>query len=443
MVSMWSSMRGSMGRAVLACLCACGNDAPAGTTTTETMSDTSTATSAGSTPGPTASTSSASTQSTGSADTTGSVDPTTSTSDSGTTETDTEGEPVGTPFVYVGTYGSSIYVYELDIDSGALTAMGGPVDAGTNPSFLAVDPERRYLFAVNETANFQGMQTGAVASFGIDPATAALTFVDRVSSAGSGPAHVATDRGGKWVLVTNYGGGTAAVLPIEQGGMLGEAVDVESHGNGAQSHMIMAAPANDFVFVPNKGLDDVAQYLFDDMAGTLMPNAAPSVPLDDGAGPRHMDFHPSLDHAYLVGELDDTMRAYDYDPRNGRLTGIQTLGTLPGGFDGTQNTCADVHVHPAGTFVYGSNRGHDSIAIFEIDAGNGMLTFVGHQSTGGQTPRNFEISPGGELLLVANRDSDSIVAFHIDEQTGQLTPTGETTNVPSPSFVGIVYLPGR
>ncbi len=367
-----------------------------------------------------------------------------STSDTGETRGETtDGEPTGTPYVYVGTYGSSIHVYALDIETGALTPVSDPVDGGTNPSFLAVDPQRRYLFAVNETGSFEGMQTGAVAAFAIDPRTGGLTFVNRVASGGPGPAHVATDRSGRFVLVANYGGGTVAVLPIGNGGMLGDAVDVKMQGNGAQSHMIVPDPANAFVFVPNKGRDEIAQYVFDENTGTLTANAVPTVALEAGAGPRHLAFHPSLDYAYVVGELDDTIRAYAYDDESGRLTQIQSLGTLPDGFAGSQNTCADVHVHPGGGFVYASNRGHDSIAIFAIDPSNGALTPVGHRSTGGQTPRNFEIAPDGELMLVANQDSDSIVAFSIDDRTGQLAPTGEVTTVASPVFVGVVYLPGR
>lgn len=347
------------------------------------------------------------------------------------------GLPQGVPFVYVGT-NAAVHIYSLDAESGALTPVGDPVDAGPNPSFLAVDPDRRVLLAVNETGNFGGEDTGAVASFAIDQTTGGLTFLSRVSSQGSGPAHVSTDATGSWALVANYGGGTAAVLPIGKDGVLGDAVDVEDHGGSANSHQIRVDANNAYAYVPNLGLNSTAQYAFDTVAGSLTALAPAAATAPSGGGPRHLEFHPSLDVVYVINELGSTMDVFGV--AGGALSPVQNLSTLPRDYDG-QNFCADVHVHPSGDFLYGSNRGHHSIVVYAVDAA-GMLSVVDHVSTGGEWPRNFEVSPDGSLMLVANQQSDTIVAFSIDPATGVPAPTGEVTKVGAPAFVGIVYLPG-
>ena len=247
--------------------------------------------------------------------------------------------------------------------------MGSPVDAGNNPSFLAVDPAHDTLLAVNE----DGGGKGSVASFHIDSKTGSLSFVNRVSSKGDGPAHVATDRTGKFAFVANYGGGTVAVLPIGAGGMLGDAVDAHDHGGNANPHQVMTAPSNKFAFVPNKGLNTVTQYAFDPASGKL--TGASKLDVAGGAGPRHLDFSPTAPFAYLINELDSTMSALSYDAAAGKLTKLQTLSTLPAGAQGN-NTCAEVQVAPSGKFVYGSNRGHDSIVTYSV-GGDGKLTLAG------------------------------------------------------------------
>jgi 6-phosphogluconolactonase len=343
------------------------------------------------------------------------------------------GAPKGEPFVYVGGYGNQIHVFHLDVADGSLSPVGSPVDAGTNPSFLAVDPAHHTLFAVNEDSGGKG----AVASFQIDAKTGALSFVSRVSSQGDGPAHVSTDKTGGFAFVANYGGGTVAVLPINGGGVLGDAIDVHDHGGGsANPHQVITSPANDFAFVPNKGLDTVTRYAFNGATGKL--TGASTLDVAQGAGPRHLDFSPTAPYAYLIDELDSTMSALAYDAASGKLTPIQTVSTLPPGFQGN-NTGAEVQVAPSGKFVYGSNRGHDSIAVFSV-AGDGKLTLVGHQPTMGQTPRHFQVEPSGELLLVANQGSGNVVTFRIDAATGMLTPTGKSVMVPSATYVGVVYL---
>jgi 6-phosphogluconolactonase len=311
--------------------------------------------------------------------------------------------------------------------------VGSPVDAGENPSFLAVDPAHTTLYAVNEA----GGGNGAVAAFHIEKTTGALTFVNRKSSQGDGPAHVATDHAGAFVFVANYGGGTVAVLPIDGGtGTLGDAIDVHDHGGGANPHQVVLDPKNPFAFVPNKGLDTVTQYTFDAKTGALSDNGV--LDTAKGAGPRHLDFHPTAPHAYLVDELDSTISALSYDAAKGTLAITQTLSTLPSDYTG-QNTCAEVQVSPSGKFVYASNRGHDSIAIFRIET-DGTLTLTGHQSTLGQTPRHFHAEPSGRFLVVANQSSNNVVTFSVDPSTGALTPTGTMVSVPSPSYAGVVYL---
>ncbi len=343
------------------------------------------------------------------------------------------GAPQGEPFVYVGGYGNQIHVFHLDVGDGSLTPVGSPVDAGTNPSFLAVDPAHHTLFAVNE----DGGGKGSVASFHLDSTTGMLSFVSRVSSKGDGPAHVSTDKTGGFALVANYGGGTVAVLPIGPGGVLGQAIDVHDHGGGnANPHQIITSPGNDFAFVPNKGLNTVTQYAFNASTGKL--TSASKLDVAGGAGPRHLDFSPTSPHAYLINENDSTLSALTYDAAAGKLTSIQTISTLPSGFNGN-NSGAEIQVAPSGKFVYASNRGHDSIAVFSV-APDGKLALVGHQPVMGQTPRHFQVEASGELLLVANQNSNNVVTFRIDAATGTLTPTGKSVTVQSATYVGVVYL---
>ena len=349
-------------------------------------------------------------------------------------------EPAGRPFVYVGTFDDAIYVFSLDVESGALTPVGGPVSANPSPAFLAFAPNGRLLVAVNEADDVGGFGAGAVSSFRIDAATGALSFVNRVSSTGAGPAHVAVDQTGKFALVANYNGGNIAVLPLAANGTLSNAVDGADHGAGAQSHEVVLDPSNRFLLVPNKGRSDVSQYLFDADTGQITPNEPAALPLAQGAGSRHLAFHPSGAFAYVINELDDTVSALAFDAQRGTLSALQTLSTLPDGVSGASNTGAEIQVSASGRFVYGSNRGHDSIVIYAVDAATGRLSLLGHQPTGGTTPRSFQLEPSGRLLLVANQGSNEVVTFRVDAQTGLLGELLSTT-VPSPSFVGVLYLP--
>jgi len=355
----------------------------------------------------------------------------------------------GKCWVYVGTYteGASkgIYRFELDLANGNLTS-GALAAKSENPSFLAIDPAHRNLYAVNEVATFGGKSSGAVSAFFIDPRNGNLTFLNQQPSEGSGPCHIVIDSRGKHALVANYGGGNAVVLPIQSDGKLarstafvqhqGSSTDPNRQG-GPHAHSINLDAANRFAFIADLGLDRIVVYKFDAKLGTLVPNDSPSVAIAPGAGPRHFAFHPNGRSAYVINELQSTVTAFRYDPALGVLKPLQTISTLPMGFSGASFT-AEVQVHPSGRFLYGSNRGHDSIAIFAIDPATGGLKPVGHQANQIKTPRNFGIDPTGNYMLVANQDGNSIVVFRIDPNTGELSPTGIKADVPTPVCVKII-----
>lgn len=351
--------------------------------------------------------------------------------------------------VYIGTYTSGksegIYVYRLDLASGALK-FASKATGVKNPSFLAIHPQGRYLYSVNEVGDLAGKPGGAVSAFAIDPNSGGLTFLNQQSSVGTGPCHLSLDKTGKFVLAANYGGGSICVLPTQDGGRLGEATDFIQHQGssanpqrqqGPHAHYITPDPTNRYVFATDLGLDKILIYQLDLARGKLKPNAVPWAQVKAGAGPRHLDFHPNGKYAYLINEIDSTIVAYDYDEGHGALREIQTVPTLPKDFSGTSHT-ADVHVSPSGKFVYGSNRGHDSLAIFAIDEATGKLTYVGHESTQGKTPRNFAIDPTGSYLLAANQSSDTVVTFRIDQSTGKLRSTDQVAEVPTPVCLKLI-----
>jgi 6-phosphogluconolactonase len=348
--------------------------------------------------------------------------------------------PSGRAFVYVGSYENAISVYSLDVDTGVLTLQGARVDAPPSPSFLAFAPDGRHLYAVNEGDDVGGTGAGAVSAFDIDATSGALRFINRVSSGGEGPAHVLVDASGRFVLVANYNGGNFSVLSIDGQGGLGARVAGAEQGDGAQTHEVVLDPSNQFLFVPNKGRSDVVQYRFDAQTGSVTPSTPAELDLAAGAGTRHLAFHPTLPVAYIVNELDDTVVAASFAASSGTLTAMQTLSTLPAGVNGGQNSCAEIQVAPSGRFVYASNRGHDSIVIYSVDATTGRLALVGHQDTGGDTPRSFHVEANGRLMLVANQGSDEVVSFRVDGDSGRLERL-ERVSVPAPAFVGVLYLP--
>jgi 6-phosphogluconolactonase len=344
--------------------------------------------------------------------------------------------------VYVGTYtrttSEGIYVYRLDSSSGALV-FSSKVSGHEEPSFLAIAPGQRYLYAVNETSDYQGESSGAVSAFSIAPETGELTFLNKQSSRGAAPCHLSVDATGRYVLAANYSGGSVAMLPIQDDGSLGAACDFVQHvgssvadrQQGPHGHSITPSPDNRFAFAADLGLDKILIYQLDLEEGKLRPNDPPWVQIHPGAGPRHFTFHPNGRYAYAINEIDNTFTAFNFDAERGALEEIQVISTLPDDFDGTSHT-ADLHVHPSGKFLYGSNRGHESIVICAIDPATGQLTLVGHEPTQGEQPRNFAIDPTGKLLFAANMNTDNIVSYWIDQDSGRLDPTGQVTEVPMP-----------
>ncbi|MGO9094127.1 MAG: lactonase family protein [Bryobacteraceae bacterium] len=351
--------------------------------------------------------------------------------------------------VYVGSYtgarSKGIYAWRFDALTGVATPLGLAAEA-VNPSFLAVHPSNRYLYATSEVGNRGGQPGGGVEAFAIDAASGKLTPLNQVSSRGAGPAFVAVDRTGSYVLVANYSGGSIAVCPIKKGGRLGEATAFVQHEGSSvnrlrqrepHAHSINVSPDNRFAIAADLGLDKLLIYRFDAAKGTLAPNDPPFAAVKPGSGPRHFTFHPSGRFAYAINELASTVTAFSYDAARGALSELQTVSTLPGGFLG-DSTTAEVQVDAAGRFLYGSNRGHDSIAVFAIDAATGTLTPVEYVSTRGRTPRNFRIDPTGAYLFAANQDSGNVAIFRIDAQTGRLTATGKALEVGSPVCVKFV-----
>lgn len=354
---------------------------------------------------------------------------------------------------YVGTYtghgSEGIYIYDFDSATGALKLLA-TVPGEANPSFLALHPSGRYLYTVNELSQYEGQPAGSVAAFAIDSASGLVTRLGRRSSVGSVPCHVRVDATGRYALVANYGSGSVVCYPIEADGRLGEPTGFAQHAGasradegrqeGPHAHAIMPDPSNRFAYAPDLGLDQVVAYRLDPKSGELVGDVTPTR-LPAGAGPRHIAFHPNGRYAYVINELNSTMSALEFDDSTGELRLLESLSTLPPHFDAV-NYCADVHVHPSGRFVYGSNRGHDSIVIFGIDAHTGRLQLIGHEPTQGKWPRNFAIDASGEILLAANQESDSIVAFRIDPETGRLTPTGQVTQVSKPVCIQLLTLNG-
>ena len=363
--------------------------------------------------------------------------------------------------VYIGTYtepirfgtgkiiegkGEGIYVYRLDLSSGAME-LAAKATGITNPSYLAFDSTQRFLYAVNEMKTYEDRPTGTVSAFAVDPKTGRLAFLNKRLTHGTDPCHVLVDQKGRYVFVSNFMSGSLCVFPVIEDGSLGEASDFIQHQGsgidpvrqkGPHAHSLTLDGANRFAFVPDLGLDKLMVYRFYPKRGMLEPNEVPWIKMKPGAGPRHVAFHPGGKFGFLINELDSTLAALSYDGRKGTFKELQIVSTLPEGFRG-ESTCADVQVSPSGAFVYGSNRGHDSIVIYKINQRTGKLTYVGHEPTRGKTPRSFGIDPTGRFLLCANQDTDTIVTFRIEPQTGKLLPTGRVTQVPTP--VCVKFLP--
>ena len=342
--------------------------------------------------------------------------------------------------IYVGTYTSGdskgIYRLRLDLATGGLTFAGEPTET-VNPSFLAFHPSRRFLYAVNETGDAPKDPSGGVSAFAVDPKTGALTFLNQQPSEGAAPCHLTVDKAGRHLLVANYWGGTVAVLPIAPDGRLGAATTVIRHEGHSvhpeqqkepHPHSVNFDDANRFAYVADLGIDEIVTYRYD--AGTGALARASAARTKPGAGPRHLALHPDGRRAFVIDEIDSTLTRFSVDPATGTLHAEQTLPTLPLGYAGANST-AEIAVHPRGRLVFGSNRGHDSIAIFALGK-DGALTGLGHEPTRGHNPRHFAVDPSGTFLLAANQASDNVAVYRIDEKAGRLQPIGDPFRVPRP-----------
>lgn len=346
--------------------------------------------------------------------------------------------------IFIGTYtldmgwvnGKGVGIYKADIDYlNADLSLSTSLTTVTNPSFLAISPDQQNLYAVSEVGS-DADGYGFIYAYKLD-AMGNPEFINRYPTNGYSPCHVSVDATGKFVFVANYNGGVAMVYHRNEDGSLEIAQQLNHKGTGphpnqnaSHSHMTKVSPDNDYLFIPDLGSDKIWSYRINHEDGTVSKTEQEFLSMAQGAGPRHMDFHPTKDVAYVMNELNFTVSVLNYESDSGTLTEYQTISAIPADFT-DWNSSADIHVHPSGKFLYTSNRGHNSIASFSID-NSGRLTALGHTSTEGGTPRNFNITPSGDLLLVANQDSDTITIFIINSETGELTFSGNSLEVPTP-----------
>ena len=352
--------------------------------------------------------------------------------------------------VYIGTYtehgSQGIYVCEFDPSTGVLSPPELAA-ATADPSFLAVAPDQRFLYAINETDHFNGQPTGGVSAFSIAPATGKLTLLNQVSSLAPGPAYITLDRTGHFVLVANYDEGSVAVYRILPDGKIGDSTAFVRHygssvnpdrQKGPHAHSIAMSPDNRFAIVADLGLDELLVYPFNESQGTL--GSPRVIKTDPGVGPRHLTLAASGKFIYVINEMKSSLTVYSYDPADGAMAPLQKISTLPSSFHG-ENTAAEVVLDPSGKFLYASNRGDDnSIAVFAVNRAKGTLTLIEFVPTGGKTPRNFAIDPSGHWLVAANQDSNNLATFRINTKSGRLTPAAKPIEVNSPTIVNFVPL---
>ena len=349
--------------------------------------------------------------------------------------------------VCFGSYSSpdkeSVHLFQLNLQDGSLKKLNA-VDGLSNPSFLKIHPNGKYLYTVNEVSTFDGKKSGGVTAFALDVNGGKLNKINQQPSGDTGPCHLTVDATGKYVLVAHYGGGSTSVLPIKKDGSVGAVVSqikhkgssVHSRQKAPHAHAVHVGPNNKFAFAPDLGIDKVLVFSFDENTGAIAETKFDGAKLEPGSGPRHFDFHPDGKFAYVINEIKQTVTAFRYNAKRGRLRTLQTLSTVPHPVDG--NSTAEVLVHPTGQFLYGSNRGHNSIAMFRINEKNGKLTALGHESTRGSTPRNFGIDPTGQFLLAANQQSDNVAVFRINQDTGKLKFTGNEIKLSKPVCVRMI-----
>lgn len=348
--------------------------------------------------------------------------------------------------VYIGTYtqaeSKGIYVGRFDERTGKMSALELAAETA-NPSFLAISPNSRYLYAVNELDSFQGKKSGAVSAFAIDP-NYKLTFLNQLATRGGGPAYVSLDKSGHYVLVANYNGGNMAVFPVESNGSLGAATAfVQDKGHSVNpkrqtkpyAHSINVSPDNRFAITADLGLDKLMVFHFHQ--GSLTPDDPPFATVKPGSGPRHFVFSPDGKFVYVESEMGSSLTVFAYDAARGALHEVQTISSLPPDFKG-KSTGAEVQILPSGRFLYASNRGNDTIAVFAVNRRTGMIKPVEYVSSGGKTPRMFALDPSGHFLIAANQDSNNIVIFRVNQATGKLTPTGQQVDLSMPVCVAFL-----
>ena len=353
--------------------------------------------------------------------------------------------------LFVGTYttgtqSKGIYTYRFNTKTGTLRYVSTAENV-IDPSYLTTDTSGRFLYAVNETLEYDGKKSGAVSSFALDRQKGTLTLLNKQPSFGGAPCYITLSKDEKHAIVANYVAGNLSVFPIDSTGRLGTKSDIVQHvGTGPRRDRQEAAHAHSidldrngvFAAACDLGADKIYLYKFDSKAGRLTPNSAQEFfQSPAGSGPRHLAFHPNRDLAFVINELDCTVTSLKYDPSNGTLGQIQTISTLPKDWVG-ESTGGELHVSPDGQFLYGSNRGHDSIVSYKIDQPSGRLSLIGHTPTGGQVPRNFIIDPTGGYLLVANQKSNNIVVFTVEQATGKLQATGNVIDVPTPVCLKLI-----
>jgi 6-phosphogluconolactonase len=349
---------------------------------------------------------------------------------------------------FIGTYTRSnskgIYALRLDAKTGALTAPEVAAET-VNPSFLALHPNGRVLYSLRELGTVNGKPGGAVAAYALDP-SGKLSLLNEQASGGISLTHLAADASGRMLIAVSFGAGQVVAFPLEADGRLGARTAFIQHQgtlgpnksrqDQPHAHSVTLAPDNRFAFVADLGLDRVFSYRLDPAKAQLAPNDPPAIVITPGAGPRHSKFSVDGRFFYVVDEIDGSVTACAYDPARGVGTPFQHISTLPAGFVVQDpDRAAEIRVHPNGRFLYASNRGHDSIAVFAIDPANGRLSLVEIVPAGGKAPRNFGLSPDGAWLVCAHQDSNTLAVFRVDATNGRLARTGGTVSVPSPVCV--------
>lgn len=347
---------------------------------------------------------------------------------------------------YAETENEGIYAYELNEDTGSLSKLDG-ISGVKNPTFVNVDAENNKVYAIGEAVSAEGNKMSEAVALSIDPSTGKLALVNRNNSLTAPPCHIQRDPSGRYLILSSYHGGLVGLQSVTDNGEVGVLLDEKKHeGHGANParqekphvHSAFFSPDGKYLMVQDLGADKIAIYTIDADKNELVLHSETKT--HPGAGPRHLAFHPNGQFAFVINEVDSSISSYRYDAEAGTLTEIASLSTLPEGYDGAENTTAEIVVSNDGRFVYGSNRGHDSLVVFAVNAETGHLTHVETVSVEGQHPRHFALTPSGKLLIAANRDTNNIVTFTVDQESGRLKYTGHSTGVSKPVCVKPVYL---